>query len=274
MPADFAHALTHLYQPLIGIQAISLYMTLLHEIELQQDSAVQTHHTLMNYMDLPLDDLYRTRRKLEGIGLLKTFQEQANEYNIYTYELHPAFCPVTVFMDEMLAQLLYHHIGKVKFAMLKDHFAKPHRGNQGVNITASFGDVFQTVLPDEGTLEKPAAESRNLHERKPEQSTEPDFSWMERVLKQRMIPAEQVLTQANRQLIAQMMTLYDMPEYEVEKAVLWALTEENALNQNEFKEACHDLFQNNHQAAVRLTEKQPDTTEETITHNPTTKRNS
>ncbi|RYG74880.1 chromosome replication initiation protein [Lentibacillus lipolyticus] len=270
LPVAFAHALTHLYQPLVGIQAISLYMTLLHESELQHDEKAQTHHTLMNYLNLPLDELYRARLKLEGIGLMKTFQEQSDEANVYMYELHPPFAPSQFFMDEMLTQLLYHHIGEAKFAMLKKHYAKQQGGTKGVDITASFYDVFQTVVPEKGTLENTATGREHFHDKQQEKLTEPDFTWMEQTLQQRMIPAHQVLSHTNRQLIAQMMQLYDLPEYEVEKAVLWALTEDNTLNRSEFKEACHDLFRNHHQAAVRLTEKQPERTEETA-HKPTTK---
>ncbi|TMN21136.1 replication initiation and membrane attachment family protein [Lentibacillus cibarius] len=265
-PADYLKSLTHLYQPLIGIQAVTLYMTLLHEKELQQQSTVQTHHTLMNYMNLPLDDLYRARLKLEGIGLMKTFKEQSDEYSIYTYELRPPFAPAQFFTDEMLAQLLYHHIGQAKFDMLKNHYVKQEQDNKGANITASFNDVFQTIFPDGRYMEA----AGDLQDESTGDIMEPDFSWMEQVLKQRMIPTGQVLTNKNRQLIAQMMTLYDLPEYEVEKAVLWALTEENTLNRGEFKEACHDLFRNNHQGTVRLTDKQVETTEEAV-QNPTTK---
>src|SRR5699024_8958436 len=66
-PIDFAKSLTHLYQPLIGLEAIMLYQTLLHEVDLQthDEPDMQTHHTLMNYLDLPLNTIYEARLKLE-----------------------------------------------------------------------------------------------------------------------------------------------------------------------------------------------------------------
>src|SRR5699024_11550954 len=57
-----------------------------------------------------------------------------------------------------------------------------------------------------------------------------------------MIPVDQVLTGTNKRLILQMKELYALAEYEIEKTLLWALDEQNKLNKNEFKEACHDLF--------------------------------
>lgn len=91
LPVDYAKSLTHLYQPLIGIQAVTLYLTLLHEVELQKEDSPQTHHTLMNYLNLPLDEIYQARLKLEGIGLLKTYENKGEMQNYYTYEIQSPF---------------------------------------------------------------------------------------------------------------------------------------------------------------------------------------
>ncbi|SDQ44350.1 replication initiation and membrane attachment family protein [Virgibacillus salinus] len=265
LPVDYAKSLTHLYQPLIGIQAYSLYQTLMNELEFQHGSLVQTHHTIMNYMNLPLDDIYRARLKLEGIGLLKTYKNQIDEQISYIYELQSPFSPANFFTDEMLAQLLYHHIGENKFELLKEHYTQ-HEKREGANITASFSEVFKTF--------QPYLEGMEVAEDQHESVTDTaaiDFTWMEQMLKQRMIPANRVLTPANRKLISQMMTLYDLATYEVEKSVLWALTDENSLNRNEFKEACHDLFKNKHnQINIKLTEKEAHPINEPVS-NPTTK---
>ncbi|TFJ93922.1 replication initiation and membrane attachment family protein [Lentibacillus salicampi] len=267
LPADYTKSLTHLYQPLVGIQAISLYQTLFNELDFQDGSTAQTHHTLMNYMNLPLDDIYRARLKLEGIGLLKTYRQESTAHNTYTYEIQRPFAPAEFFADDMLTQLLYHHIGQAKFAMLQNHF-RVQTTQKGTNITAVFNDVFQTFHPH--TTELDISESE---ENQPVDVNIPsiDFSWMEQMLKKRMIPVRKVLTAANKKLMSQMLTLYDLAEFEVEKAVLWALTDENTLAAKEFKEACHDLFQAKHQqAAVKLTDKKETETAETD-YKPTTK---
>src|SRR5699024_7105060 len=99
-----------------------------------------------------------------------------------------------------------------------------------------------------------------------------DFSWMEHMLKQRMIPVNKVLHRENRTLITQMMHVYDLAAHEVEKCVLWALTEDNILNTKEFKEACHDMFQSkHHNRSVRLVEKQPEQTKKRSKAEPATK---
>ena len=69
--------ITMLYQPIIGYTATSLYFTLLDDLlkgELMSDEL--THHHLMATMQLRLEDIVIARRKLEAVGLLKTFFKQ------------------------------------------------------------------------------------------------------------------------------------------------------------------------------------------------------
>ncbi|WP_174614010.1 replication initiation and membrane attachment family protein [Virgibacillus ihumii] len=267
LPVDYAKSLSHLYQPLIGMEAVMLYQTLLHDMDLQQETMDQTHHTLMNYMNLPLDKLYRARLKLEGIGLLKTFKQQTAEHTSYTYELQCPFSPSSFFKDEMLTQLLYHHIGRDKFVILKQNYiAETTRTIEG-DVTASFHDVFQTFQPisDEDALAVPTDESDSA-------VADMDFSWMEQILKRQMIPAKKVLTPESKKLISQMTVLYDLTTLETEKAVLWALTDENSLHHYEFKQACHDLFKNkHHQTTIKLTERTQSEENNKSDKKPTTK---
>lgn len=251
LPMDYAKSLTHLYQPLIGLNATILYQTLLHERDILGDKPTpQTHHTLMNYLNLPLDEIYTARLKLEGIGLLKTYQMDNEANRVFTYVLLPVYSPERFFQDPMLSQLLYHHIGPDKYDRLKQHFLPVADEKYGINITASFQDVFETITSDF----QPNVKEQSL-DRMPDIKGI-DFAPIEQSLKQRMIPEKKVLTGYNRKLISQMMFLYDLATYEVEKAVIWALTEDNSLNIEEFKAACYDLFQSKYKGShVRLIDK-------------------
>ncbi|WP_217586936.1 replication initiation and membrane attachment family protein [Lentibacillus saliphilus] len=252
MPIDYTMSLTHLYQPLIGINAIALYQTLLVDRQMQTKDTPHTHHTLMSYLNMPLDDIYKARLKLEGIGLLKTYKVKRAE-NVYMYVLQPPFSPADFFKDAMLSQLLYHHLGRDRFSVLKQQVGSHQTVQEGENITASFHDVFQTFEPGNDAIDSlPSIDAVD--------SSPPvdkiDFTWMSHMLKQRMIPVKHVLTTQNKQLITQMLALYDLPQHDVEKALLWALTEDNQIDQEEFKSACHDLFKATYaEKAIKLTEK-------------------
>lgn len=258
-------SLTHLYQPLIGIQAIMLYQTLLHEMELQRTQP-HTHHTLMNYLDIPLDEIYKARLKLEGIGLLKTFKRDDEQgVTVYTYELQCPFSPEEFFKDAMLSQLLYHQLGDQKFFVLKQRYTETDSMDVGEEITASFNDIFTTFTPSLEMVKPQKVEDEPIVEVKT------DLSWIEQILKQRMIPVGQVLTTEVRKVISQMMQLYDLDHFEIEKSVLWALNEENRLDIEEFKYACHDLFQSKYQTDIKLVEKQPVPMKNEESKQPTTK---
>lgn len=256
LPLDYSVALTHMYQPLIGLHAVMLYYTLLHELDFQRETGMQTHHTLMNYMNMPLDELYKARLKLEGIGLLNTYQKGESKNRYYVYELLRPFAPQSFLRDAMLSQLLFHHLGKDKYNQLKSFYEQAERKEDLKNITVSFGEVFQTFEPSALNVE-----SISSYEKKsgpPINSI--DFSWIEQMLKQRLIPVKQILTRDNKRVIVQMMTLYDLSSYDIEKVLLWALTEENTLNMDEFKEACHNMFKSKHdKEPIKLTTKRDKT---------------
>ena len=268
LPIDYAKSLTHLYQPLIGINAVTLYQTLLHELELQHDKTPQTHHTLMNYLNLPLDEIYQARLKLEGIGLLKTYENKPERSSFYTYLLQAPFSPEDFFRDGMLSGLLYHHIGEDKFNILQEHY-RTVQENLGTEITAAFTDVFQTFQP---SAEKFNAYQPKTHEETAANDGGIDFTWMEQMLKQRMIPEKKVLTAPNRKLIKQMMVLYDLATYEIEKSVLWALRADNSLDREEFKGACHDLFKSKHnETTIKLMDKSSFEKKQAMARKPETK---
>ena len=259
LPVDYAISLTHLYQPLIGMEAITLYQTLLHEIDIQPKDSLQTHHTLMNYLNLPLDQIYEARLKLEGIGLLQTYENDGQAVKSYTYVLQSPFSPNDFFKDAMLSELLYHHIGENKFTLLKERFfQEQQKETKGKNITTAFHDVFQTFEPSPNVQQGQPVVEQEVVTHQPSL----DFTWMESMLQSRMIDANKVLTVENRKLITDMMLLYDLTSLEIEKAVLWALTEENVLDQEEFKVACHDMFKvKNKQRPIKLVMQRQTTTQ-------------
>src|SRR5699024_4222637 len=70
-----------------------------------------------------------------------------------------------------------------------------------------------------------------------------DFSYLQQVLLDKMIPVNKILTDVNKRVISQLSQLYHLDQYEIEKSLLWALTDENTLDTEQFKAACNDVFQ-------------------------------
>ena len=71
-----------LYQPIIGSIAVSLYYTLWADLDKTELlSNEYTHHHLMTSLRIKLDAIVIARKKLEAVGLLKTFVKKDNTNN-------------------------------------------------------------------------------------------------------------------------------------------------------------------------------------------------
>src|SRR5690625_404467 len=66
-------ALYQFYQPIIGVVATGLYLTLQHQFHPYQK---KSHHQLMQTLNLPLDTIYEARQACEAIGLIKTYRSE------------------------------------------------------------------------------------------------------------------------------------------------------------------------------------------------------
>src|SRR5690625_7347350 len=98
----------------------------------------------MGVLNLPLDAIYEARIKLEGIGLLKTYKTKNDSEVVYTYELIIPFTPSEFFNDLMLSELLYRHIGKIKYSLLESNYKINENENKSEYLTIEFTDVFYT----------------------------------------------------------------------------------------------------------------------------------
>jgi len=239
VPAGYTFSLSHLYQPLTGIEAVALYQTLLDETMFPCEDP-QTHHQLMNYLNLPLDKIYEARLKLEALGLLKTFETDYKGNKIFSYELLAPFAPATFFQEPLLAGMLRQQLGEQKFKQLKAMVIPKQHQRPATEVTAGFDQVFG---PIQQTYEQQPVENNQMSHKGPEVRMDAvDFNWLGQSLKQQMLPVNKILTSQNRRVIAQMAVLYDLHTLELEKAINWALTDEHALDSNEFNAACHDLY--------------------------------
>ena len=74
--------LTMLYQPIIGIGAVNLYLTLCLDLDKNEFmSEENSHHHLMTNMRMRLSDIVIAREKLEAIGLIKSYFKEPVFFN-------------------------------------------------------------------------------------------------------------------------------------------------------------------------------------------------
>lgn len=136
--------LSMLYQPIIGFEPISLYLTLWSDLDKSNImSGEYTHHHLMTNMKLRLEDIIEARQKLEAIGLLKTYTKEEN-IKSFIYELYAPLNEYDFFNHPILSVVLYNNIGEKEYEKLVNYFKTPKINlKEYTDITASFSDVFE-----------------------------------------------------------------------------------------------------------------------------------
>lgn len=136
-----------LYQPLIGKDATSLYCTLWAELDQMTLTIAPCLHTrLLKITELSLKQISEALRKLEGIGLLKTYCKKLDGY-AYVYELKLPLTPNQFFHHQILNTLLYKIVGNEEYQRTKVCFIKNTVDAKGYqDITAKFSEVFSISL--------------------------------------------------------------------------------------------------------------------------------
>lgn len=143
-------ALTHLYQPLVGTSAISIYLTLYNQLLLMRSEVtdIYGHSYLMQLTGLNHEQLLEARYFLEAVGLLNTYEIQEGYQNFYEYEIIPPLTPVSFFQSDVLSLALCHALGKERFVQLKRSLLAQETGKRsGTDITKSFQEVFGSFSP-------------------------------------------------------------------------------------------------------------------------------
>ncbi|KAB2338999.1 Replication initiation and membrane attachment protein [Cytobacillus depressus] len=248
--------LTFLYQPLIGATCFSLFMTLWSELEENRLwSSSNSHHSLMNFMELGLSDIYKARIKLEGIGLLKVYEKKDDEARSFIYELIPPLTPEQFFLDGMLNIYLYRKIGKSQYLRLKRFFSedKVESKENYFEVTKSFQDIFMTGHMDsivydseaEQILQVPDGKGfigRDEQERVQISHDTFNFNLLEAGLNKSLIPKE-AFTKKVKNAISNLAFLYGIDAIQMKNIVISAITEDNEINIEELRKSARDWYQ-------------------------------
>ena len=117
--------ITMLYQPIIGYTASSLYFTLIDDLDKREIlSEDLTHHHLMSTMQLKLDDIEVARKKLEAVGLLKTYYKK-DTINHYVYMIYSPMEASEFLNHPVLNIVLYNNLGKKEYEKILKYFKVP-----------------------------------------------------------------------------------------------------------------------------------------------------
>nr|WP_279326582.1 DnaD domain protein [Bacillus kexueae] len=242
--------MTMLYQPLIGVKAYSLFMSLWSEVEENKLSGSEsTHHVLMSMMQLPLNEIYQERLKLEGLGLLKTYVAEEIDTKKFIYELQPPLSPKWFFQDGMLNVFLYNRVGKNRYQQLKAFFSDESMNEKARNITRNFDEVFQSVLLSE--LKTEPEEGMELARDYVDRSKGAtvsvgdevfDFSLFLAGISENLIPKKSI-TPSVKEAIKKLSYVYSIGPIEMKNVVLDAMDVNEEVNIEKLRKSARDWYQ-------------------------------
>lgn len=252
-----AKLISRLYQPIIGYTAVSLYLTLLDDLDkLELMSEELTHHHLMATMQLRLEDIVIAREKLEATGLLKTYIKKG-DVNHYAYLIYSPLSVNDFFNHPILNIVLYNNLGKKEYDKLLNYYKIPRISLKDYDdVTCSFDDVFTSVrgsiLEIENDLTK--RDSNNILITKGI-----DFNLLISSLPKEQLH-EKCFSNDIKELINALSFTYNLNTLDMQGLVRNSLNEKGLIDKAILRKSCRDYYQfdNNGALPTLIYNKQPD----------------
>lgn len=132
-----------LYQPLMGIEATTLYFTLWTLFNLDKKEFLISHRQLITFFNWSLEKLVQNRQKLEAIDLMNTFYDQKK--GLYIYELKQPLSAKQYFLDSNLNIHLLYQVGDTLYDYLEQKFLIKPLDKSLLNVSKNFQDIFQII---------------------------------------------------------------------------------------------------------------------------------
>lgn len=238
--------LTLFYQPLIGSQSMSLFMTLWADVERQKDSEYNHYH-LMNLLTMPLGQVFEARISLEAIGLLRTYCKEEAQDRSFLYELLPPMDAKSFFDDPLLSTFLFSKIGEQAYRGLKTRFTADEKINDYYKeVSRTFLDVYRPIrsTSSDDMAEEIQMQGRNESRGIPFAYSDFDFNLLRAGLSEQMVPKSS-LAAVSKELIEKLAFLYSLNPIDMQKVIMMALDENLKLPEDRLRKSAVDYYKMN-----------------------------
>ncbi|MBP0724028.1 DnaD domain protein [Bacillus sp. RG28] len=252
--------LTMLYQPIIGSLAFSLYMTLWGDCEQNQlNPAEHTHHSLMLGMKSNMRTVYEQRLVLEGMGLLKVFEQNNENGKHLIYDLQSPLSPYDFFEEPILNIFLYKTVGKSQYSRLKSFFMRDEIERKGyTEITRSFDSVFKPMTSQQVAEIQRSSQSEDLMTPQDKRilkssvntkitvkNEEFDYQLFLDGLSDTFVP-KRAFTPEVKETICKLAFLYGINPIQMKSITMRAVTDENRINVEKLRIEAREWYQFEH----------------------------
>ena len=246
-----------LYQPIIGYTAVSLYFTLLDDLDkLEVMSGDLTHHHLMATMQLRLEDIVIAREKLEACGLLKTYYKTGN-VNQYVYLIYSPLSAHEFLTHPILNVVLFNNLGKKEYERIVNYYKIPRINLKDYeDITSSFDEVFTSVRGNSFEVNQDITkrDTNNILLNKGI-----DFNLLISSIPSSMVH-EKCFSKETREFINALSFTYQLDTLEMQGLVRDALNEKGMIDKTLLRKSCREYYQFEHNGDLPtlIYNKQPD----------------
>lgn len=229
-----------LYQPIIGHTAVSLYLTLIDDLDkLEVMSDDLTHHHLMATMQLKLEDIVIAREKLEATGLLKCYLKKGN-INHYVYLIYSPMTAHDFFTHPILNIVLYNNLGKKEYEKLLNYYKIPRINLKDYeDITSSFDEVFSSV---KGSILEIEADTTRRDSNNILINKGVDFNLLISSIPSTIIN-DKTFTKDVKDLINALSFTYNISTLDIKDLVIDSINEKGQIDKTRLRKSCRNYYQ-------------------------------
>ena len=256
--------LVSLYQPIIGVVAVNLYLTLTNDLLEKIESEYLTHQHLMGLMGVNLDEIVKARKKLEAVGLLKTFYRE-DTINNYIYVLYAPLSASEFLNHPILNIVLYNNLGKLEYDNIVDKYrTKKIITKDFTDITTTFDKVFTSVNGYAFTN----SDIVDAKTRKIEIQSNIDINLIISGIPNRMT-SDKCFNKEIVDLIINLAYIYKIDNLNMQGLVRNSINERGLVDKEELRESCRNFYQfeNNGKLPTVIYNKQPEYLKEPVGNN-------
>lgn len=230
-----------LYQPIIGPLPIMLYFSLWSDLDKAEIiSNEHTHHHLVTNMHLTLQEIVDARKKLEAIGLLKTFVKK-DSVNNYIYELYSPISVHEFLNHPILNVVLYNNLGKKGYEEVVNYFRLPKiNTNNYIDITSTFNSVFDSIPLT--SYEVVNEDIRKYNKLKLNINSNFDFNFLISSMP-KGFDTEKMFTKEIRELILNLSFIYDLDAIKMQNIIKGCINERGTINKEELRKNSRNYYQ-------------------------------
>lgn len=229
-----------LYQPIIGHTAVSLYLTLIDDLDkLEVMSDDLTHHHLMSTMQLKLEDIVIAREKLEATGLLKSYFKKGS-INQYVYLIYSPMSAHEFFTHPILNIVLYNNLGKKEYERLLNYYKIPRVNLKDYeDITSSFDDIFTSV---KGNILEIESDTTRRDTNNIQINKGIDFNLLISSIPSNIIN-DKTFSKDVKELINALSFTYNLNTLDIKGLVCDAINEKGLIDKSRLRKSCRDYYQ-------------------------------